>query len=256
MPAALAVLNREPPALDERLRLTGRARFVPHAQAARRLLLRAAGPDGDPVLLLLAAPRAGMVLRRHDEISRGDLYEVALEQAAAGEAEVLLRGAPAAAALERVGWALRLRQAAYLVGMAQGALDATMTYVRQRQAFGRRLASFQALAFRIAALHVRVEATRLLVRSVACRAADEDVRLAATQAHAVAAALATDSAAEGVQMHGAVGITDRSIVQRFYRHASVERVRLGRPADLLDEAAGLFAERARSPEAAPVEARR
>jgi hypothetical protein len=57
-------------------------------------------------------------------------------------------------------------------------------------------------------------------------------------------------------MHGAVGITDRSIVQRFYRHASVERIRLGRPADLLDEAAGLFEERARSPEAAPVEARR
>jgi alkylation response protein AidB-like acyl-CoA dehydrogenase len=92
-----------------------------------------------------------------------------------------------------------------------------------------------------------VEAARLLTRTIACRAEREDVRLLAAEALTVAVATATDAVAESVQMHGAHGITDAAAVQRFYRHASVERVRLGRPADVLDEAAAMLAERGRTP---------
>jgi alkylation response protein AidB-like acyl-CoA dehydrogenase len=232
-------------------RLRGRVRFVAWAPQASRLLVGARDEAGSAVLALVPARQAGVAHAAHDEISRGGQYQVTFSDAAIGEDDVLHRGAAAEAALERLRWTARLRQAAYLGGMAAGALEPTMEYVKRRQAFGRRLASFQALAFRIAALHTRVDATRLLVRSVACRAEREDVRLAATQAHGVAAALATEAVAECVQMHGAFGITDRSPVQRHYLQASVERIRLGRPGDLLDEAAALLAESRRT----PVEAR-
>ena len=234
------------PALDAGMRLRGEARFVACAPAASRLVVGARDAAGVPVLLLVPASGAGVTHARHDEVSRGQLYRVAFD-AAAAEDDVLLRGEAALAGLEAVRWAARLRQAAYLTGMATAALDVTMEYVRQRQAFGRRLASFQSLAFRISAAHTRVEAARLLTRTVACRAEREDVRLLAAEALTVAAATATDAVAESVQMHGAHGITDAAAVQRYYRHTSVERVRLRRPADVLDEAAALLAERGRTP---------
>jgi alkylation response protein AidB-like acyl-CoA dehydrogenase len=234
------------PELDAGLRLRGEARFVSCAPAASRLLVGALDTAGAAVLLLVPARRAGVTHTRHDEVSRGQLSRFAFD-AALGEDEVLLRGESALAALEALRWAARLRQAGYLTGMAAGALDAAIEHVRHRQAFGRRLASFQSLAFRIAAVHTRVDAARLLTWTVACRAEREDVRLLAAQAHGVAAVTATDAIAESVQMHGAHGITDAAAVQRYYRHASVERVRLGRPADVLDDAAALLAERGRTP---------
>jgi alkylation response protein AidB-like acyl-CoA dehydrogenase len=234
------------PLLQAGPRLRGEARFVACAPEASRLVVGARDAAGAAVLLLVPARRAGVTHARHDEVSRGQLYRVAFD-AALGEDDVLLRDEAAVAALDAVRWAARLRQAAYLTGMAAAALDVTMEYVRQRQAFGRRLASFQALAFRISAAHTRVEAARLLTRTIACRAEREDVRLLAAQALTVATATAADAVAESVQMHGAHGITDAAVVQRHYLHTSVERVRLGRPADLLDEAAAMLAERGRTP---------
>src|SRR5215472_3348846 len=113
------------PALDAGMRLRGEARFVACAPAASRLVVGALDAAGAAVLLLVPARRAGVTHARHDEVSRGQLYRVAFE-AAAAEDDVLLRGEAARAALEAVRWAARLRQAAYLTGMAAAALDATM----------------------------------------------------------------------------------------------------------------------------------
>jgi alkylation response protein AidB-like acyl-CoA dehydrogenase len=226
-------------------RLSGRARFVAFADQAGRLLAGARDAAGEPVLALVAMRQGGVAFRRRDDIARGELHDVTLEDV---RADVLLQGSAAMDAWAAVLPSARIRQAGYLAGLAQGALDVALEYVRRREAFGRRLGSFQALAFRLSSLHTRIDAARLFVRSVAWQSEREDVRLRAIQAHLLAASTANEAAAEAVQMHGAYGITERAKVQRYYRHAAVERVRLGRPADLLDEAAALLAER-RSPAA-------
>ena len=213
-------------------RLEGTVPFVGWAASVALLVLGARDAAGEPLLLAVPLPAEGVELRRQDEISRGELYEARLAGVPVPPESVLLRGGAATAAWRAATPAARLRHAAYLVGMAQGALDATLEFVRRRQAFGRRLGSFQSLAFRLAALHARIDAVRLFVRAVAWGPDGAEMELRAHQAHGLAVEVADDAATEGLQMHGAYGLTEAAAIQRYYRHCAMERARLGRPADV------------------------
>jgi alkylation response protein AidB-like acyl-CoA dehydrogenase len=220
-------------------RIGAHRRFVAFAADIDLLLVAGRHPDGLG-LAVVVRDQPGVVVRRQDDVGRGDLYAVTLR-----DTPVLgwLGGGPAwfgaaeawASALARA----RLIQAAYLVGLARGALELTVAYVKSRQQFGQPIARFQAPAFRLAALHARTAAVGDLVQLGAWEADEgEPVGPTAVRALLLAGELARDASTEAIQLHGAYGMTERCDAQRFYRRAAVDALWLGTPRMLRNELAG------------------
>ena len=115
---------------------------------------------------------------------------------------------------------------AFSLGMAQAALDATVAYVGERQAFGRSLSAQQAIAHRLADLATQLQAARLLVHSAAA-AYDAGVR-PTTQVAAMAKLMATEVAQQvvdaAVQFHGARALERGHPLERLYREVRAPRI--------------------------------
>ncbi|MEA3077022.1 MAG: hypothetical protein QOF60_1930 [Actinomycetota bacterium] len=117
---------------------------------------------------------------------------------------------------------------AQAVGIAQGAIDYAISYLRQRQQFGRPLAEFQGLQFMLADMAMKTEAARGLVYR-ACALIDEgDPRGELTLAGAMAKCFASDTAMEvttnGVQLLGGYGYTKEFPMERFMRDAKITQI--------------------------------
>ncbi|MEV6931336.1 acyl-CoA dehydrogenase family protein [Dactylosporangium sp. NPDC051485] len=213
-------------------RLTARRCFVGFAGEVEHLVV-----IGDR-LALVPREHPTVTLRRYEETGRGELFDVRF--AGTPVTAWIGGGEHWRAALATA----RIRQAAYLVGLGQGALDLAVAYATERRQFGQPIGRFQALAFRLAELRIRIDAARLLTRAAA-RDADRghDVRLAAAQSLATAAELARAVTTAAMQIHGAAGMTSDSDAQLFYRRAAIESLWLGSPTQLRAAAAPLLAAR-------------
>ena len=116
----------------------------------------------------------------------------------------------------------RISVSAMAVGLAQGALDESIAYARERQAFGRPIASFQAIQAKIADLSAEIEAARLLTwRAAIEKDSGLDFGLTAAQAKLITGRLAVRASEEAVQIHGGYGYIEEYPVCRFYRDAKV-----------------------------------
>ena len=117
----------------------------------------------------------------------------------------------------------RIGIAAQAVGIAQGALEASVKYAKQRQAFGRSIAEFQAVQFMLADMQTEIEAARALTRCAAWLRDSGTTRLGAQAAEAklYASEMANRVCAKAVQIHGSVGYSRETDVERFYRDARV-----------------------------------
>ncbi len=105
------------------------------------------------------------------------------------------------------------------LGLAEGAFDESVKYLRDRTAFGRPIGEFQGMRWKLADMFRDIEAGRgLLYR--ACRSADPfpDALLAAT-AKLYCNDMAVKVTGEAVQIHGGYGFTDEYLVSRLYRGA-------------------------------------
>ena len=116
----------------------------------------------------------------------------------------------------------RIGVAAMGLGLAQGALDEALAYAKERQAFGRRIASFQAIQGKIADVATEIEAARLLTyRAAVLKDRGEPFTLTAAQAKLKTGRLAVRAAEEAVQIHGGYGYIEEYPVCRFYRDAKI-----------------------------------
>jgi alkylation response protein AidB-like acyl-CoA dehydrogenase len=112
----------------------------------------------------------------------------------------------------------RIGIAALSVGLAQGALDASVKYAKERQQFGKPLAEFQAIQFKLADMAMEIEAARLLTRKAAfLKMQGEPYTLEASQAKYFASEVATRAANEAVQIHGGYGFIKDFPVEKLYR---------------------------------------
>ncbi|MEX0602535.1 MAG: acyl-CoA dehydrogenase family protein, partial [Bacteroidota bacterium] len=97
----------------------------------------------------------------------------------------------------------RVGIAALSVGLAQGALDASVKYAKERHQFGKALAEFQGIQFKLAEMATELAAARLLTyRSAAAKVKGEPITLMAAQAKFFASEVAQRAATEAVQIHG------------------------------------------------------
>jgi alkylation response protein AidB-like acyl-CoA dehydrogenase len=112
----------------------------------------------------------------------------------------------------------RIGIAALSVGLAQGALDASVKYAKERRQFGKPLSDFQAIQFKLADMALEIEAARLMTRKAAfLKMQGESFTLAAAQAKYFASEVATRVANEAVQIHGGYGFIKDFPAEKFYR---------------------------------------
>jgi alkylation response protein AidB-like acyl-CoA dehydrogenase len=116
----------------------------------------------------------------------------------------------------------RIASAAFAVGVARAALDATLRHARERIQFGRPIGSFQAVRFGIADMAMQIEAARLLCHRAAI-AADRGLTHGreASMAKLFATEACTRITERALHYHGATGFMSDSPVQRFYRDCKV-----------------------------------
>lgn len=119
----------------------------------------------------------------------------------------------------------RIGIASQALGIAQGALDETVKYTKERKQFGKAIGQFQNTQFQMADLKTRVEAARLLVRSAAFKK-DNGIPYSADAAMAklFAAETAMEVTTKAVQFHGGYGYTREYPVERMMRDAKITEI--------------------------------
>ena len=119
----------------------------------------------------------------------------------------------------------RIGIASQALGIAQGAMDETVKYVKERKQFGKAIGQFQNTQFQLADLQTRIEAARLLVRKAAYK---KDMKLPysadAAMAKLFAAETAMDMTTKAVQFHGGYGYTREYPVERMMRDAKITEI--------------------------------
>ena len=116
----------------------------------------------------------------------------------------------------------RVAIAALAVGLIQACLDECIAYAKERQAFGRSIGSYQAVAFKCADMAVAAETARQMTYAAA---ALKDAGLPYKKQAAIAKLYATEAAVtatrEATQIFGGYGFIDETPVARFYRDAKI-----------------------------------
>jgi alkylation response protein AidB-like acyl-CoA dehydrogenase len=116
----------------------------------------------------------------------------------------------------------RIAMAAMSVGIAQGALDQAVAYAKERQAFGRPIADFQAIQAMVADLATEVEAARLLtLRAAYGKDQGRSVMTEASMAKVFASEVAMKAATKSLQIHGGYGYTREFPIARIFRDAKL-----------------------------------
>ncbi len=115
---------------------------------------------------------------------------------------------------------------AQAVGIAQGALEAAIDYVKERSQFGRRIADFQAVQFMLADMAMKIEAARLMVYSAAARAerGEPGLGFISAAAKCFASDVAMEVTTNAVQLFGGYGYTTDFPVERFMRDAKITQI--------------------------------
>jgi alkylation response protein AidB-like acyl-CoA dehydrogenase len=119
----------------------------------------------------------------------------------------------------------RAHTAARAIGLARGGLEDAQKYALERIQFGRPIAEFQAIRFKIAQMATDIEAARQLMYSV-CRKIDTGVRcdIEASMVKLFATEMAERVTSEALQIHGGAGYTTHYAVERYWRDARLTKI--------------------------------
>jgi acyl-CoA dehydrogenase len=119
----------------------------------------------------------------------------------------------------------RIGIAAQSLGIAEAALEAATSYAKERHQFGKPIAAQQGVAFKLADMATRVEASRLLIyRAANLRAQGLKCGQEASMAKLFASSTAVDVSIEAVQIFGGYGYTEDYPVERYFRDAKITEI--------------------------------
>jgi alkylation response protein AidB-like acyl-CoA dehydrogenase len=119
----------------------------------------------------------------------------------------------------------RIGIAAQALGIAQAAYDAAREYARERRQFGRRIADFQAIQWKLADMATELDAARLLVyRAAELKQRGAPHTEAGAKAKLFASEMARRQTGEAIQIFGGYGYTKEFPVERYYRDAKITEI--------------------------------
>jgi alkylation response protein AidB-like acyl-CoA dehydrogenase len=215
-------------------RLRGEKVMVLDGHVADALVVsaRVSGAPGDRDgvgLFLVAADAPGLAIERTFTVDSRNAARVTLSGVTVGEADAVGRPGHAAELLDALLDRATIALAAEMLGGLEEVFERTLAHLKTRMQFGVPIGSFQALQHRAALAFCEVELARAVVRE-ALLAVDErraDVPLLACAAKARAADAFLLCAAEAIQLHGGIGVTDELDIGLFYKRARVAAATLG-----------------------------
>ncbi len=214
--------------------LSGHKRFVLDAPAADALVVVArVGGAGDAreglALVLVPASAAGVTVSSRRTIDGRLAGDVAFDGVRLDEGALLGQPGSGADLLDRLLDRATIALSAEMLGGATQVFERTLEYLRTRRQFGVPIGSFQALKHRAARLFGDLELSRSVVLE-ALRALDADRADVPTLASAAKARLSDTflaCAAEAIQMHGGIGVTEEHDVGLYYKRARVAELTFG-----------------------------
>ena len=116
----------------------------------------------------------------------------------------------------------RISIAALSLGIAKGAYEASVTYAKEREQFGKPIAQFQAISFKLADMLTKIEAAELLTRKAAdLKNRGENVIKASAIAKYYASEICVEIATDAIQIHGGYGYTKEFPVEKFFRDSKL-----------------------------------
>lgn len=119
----------------------------------------------------------------------------------------------------------RIGIAAQALGIAQGCLDASINYSKQRKAFGKPISELQSIQFKIADMATNIEAARLMTYQAAVlKEAGEPFAKEAAMAKLWASKTSVQCALEAIQIHGGYGYVREYNVERYLRDAKITEI--------------------------------
>jgi alkylation response protein AidB-like acyl-CoA dehydrogenase len=123
----------------------------------------------------------------------------------------------------------RIGIAAQALGIAEAAYEASLTYAREREAFGQKIGEFQGISFKLADMKTRIEAARLLVYNAALakersKETGERFTLPASMAKLFASETAMFVAHAAVQIHAGMGYSKELPIERYFRDAKITEI--------------------------------
>jgi alkylation response protein AidB-like acyl-CoA dehydrogenase len=119
----------------------------------------------------------------------------------------------------------RIGIAALAVGLAQGAFEAALNYARERKAFGKSIASFQAIQWKLADAATKIEAARLLTYQAAyLKERGRRTTLESAMAKLYASEIAVKVADDCVQIHGGYGFVKDYPAEKYFRDVKLTTI--------------------------------
>jgi alkylation response protein AidB-like acyl-CoA dehydrogenase len=200
--------------------LSGTVEFVVDGDRADEIAVLADGPEGTEVFVVPGHdPRTA---RTHSFDATLHIAEACFDGVEVPEERRLVGGPGSAAnAVEEAATAMAL----VVVGACQRALDMVVEYAKEREQFGKPIAEFQAIQWKIADMQARIDAARLMVRHAAwMRDRGERCSQQAAEAKLLASTACNFAADECLQIHGGAGYTDHFPVERLFRDARITEI--------------------------------
>jgi len=226
---ALALQTRAQAQPDGGWRLSGNKYFITNGSQAQTMVLMA---TIDPALrsrgicaFILEGDAPG--LRRGKNIDKlgfqsSDTTALMLREVPVGRDRLLGEAGTGFSQAMRMLDAGRIGLAAMAVGIARGALEASLAYAKKRQAFGRAISGFQAIRTALSDMATDIDAARLLLlRAAALKEAGRPFTKEAAMAKLFASEAAMRAATKSVQIHGGYGYTRAYPVERYFREAKL-----------------------------------
>jgi len=215
-------------------RLQGEKCFVIDGHVADPLIVvaRSAGAEGEREglsLFLVDPATPGVEITRTIMADSRNAARVTLDGVTIGEDAVLGTVGAAADVLDRVFDRATLALCAEMLGSASEAFERTVAYLKEREQFGVKIGSFQALKHRASIMFCELELARSITLD-GLRAIDEEREELPSLASAAKARLADTSAlvsCEAVQMFGGIGMTDEEEIGFFLKRARSTELLLG-----------------------------
>lgn len=206
--------------------LNGSKRFITNGSYARIMIATARtdssqkGSKGVSAFIIDTQSKGYRVLKQEDKLGlrASDTAEIAFEDLEVPVSNLLGEPNTGFARFMKTLEGGRISIGALGLGLGQGALDRAIPYVKERQAFGKPIGSFQAVGFKIANMAMELEAARSLVYRAA-RAKDAGIEFGhiASMAKLYSSEAGVRAAHEAIQCLGGYGYMEEYEVERFAR---------------------------------------
>jgi alkylation response protein AidB-like acyl-CoA dehydrogenase len=209
--------------------LNGSKNFITNATFAETTVVlaindRAAGSHGISAFIVERGTRGFQVAKKENKLGMraSDTAALVFDDCVVADANLI--GEPGQGFIQamKVLDGGRISIAALAVGIAQGAYEAALKYARERHQFGRAIAEFQAIQFKLADMATEIEAARLLTyQAAALKNAGRPTTKQSSMAKLYASEVAVRVAEQSVQIHGGYGYIKDYPAEKYWRDSKL-----------------------------------